>query len=303
MLNYCVLGTSGMVPLPDRHLSSCMFSYNGVNILIDAGEGTQIAIKKCGISLKKIDYVLFTHYHTDHVGGLPGLLASIANSDRTSTLTIVGPKGVNRIVEASKKLVSKLPYIVKTIEIVDEAPTISIQDLKITPFPVEHTTTCFGYKLELSRFGKCDPEKAEMNDVPVEFWDRLQKDEVIQYNGRVLTKDLIVSYERKGIKVVYTTDTRPCDSISQAAKNADLLICEGMYGDSDQKSNAEKNKHMMMQEAAALAAKAGVKKLILTHYSPSVCKPEQFLKELQYTFSKVSMGYDGLTDELVFSNE
>lgn len=302
MLMYYILGTSGMVPLPDRHLSSCMLSYNGVNILIDAGEGTQIAIKKCGVSLKKIDYILLTHYHTDHVGGLPGLLASLANSDKTTTLTIIGPKGVNRIVEASKKLVSKLPYVVKTIEIIGEEPTISIQDLKITPFPVEHTTTCFGYKIELSRFGKCDPQKAEMNKVPSELWDQLQKNEVIQYEGRVLTKDLIISYERKGIKLVYTTDTRPCESISKAAKGADLLICEGMYGDNEQAPNAKKNKHMMMQEAATLAAKAGVKKLILTHYSPSVCSPEQYLRELQYIFSKVYMGHDGYSDELVFSD-
>ena len=302
MLKYCILGTSGMTPLPDRHLSSCIFSYNGVNILIDVGEGTQIAIKKAGFSLKKIDYIFLTHYHTDHIGGLAGLLASLANSEKTSLLTIMGPKGLNRIVEASKRLVSKLPYMIKTIEVADEEPAIRIHDMTITPFAVEHTVMCFGYKLEIARLAKCDPQKAISNNVPSEFWDRLQKDEIIHFQGRVLTKDLIIAYGRKGIKVVYTTDTRPCNKIENAIKGADLFICEGMYGDDTFRANAEKNKHMMMSEAVNLAARGSVNRLILTHYSPSLAHPESFLPELQYTFAKTEVGYDGLKGELTFEN-
>lgn len=302
MIKYCILGTSGMTPLPDRHLSSCILSYTGVNILIDVGEGTQIAIRKAGYSLKKIDYIFLTHYHTDHIGGLAGLLASLANSEKTSRLTIVGPRGVNRIVEASKKLVSKLPYEIKTIELIDEAPTIKIQDLQVTPFTVEHTVTCFGYKFELPRLDRCDPQKALANDVPIEFWDKLQQGKIVYHNERILTPDLIIAEKRKGIKLVYTTDTRPCANITDAAKNADLLICEGMYGDSSFIDNANKNKHMMMSEAANIAASGHVKKLILTHYSPSLVHPEIFLSELRYLFANTEIGYDGMEGELVFEN-
>lgn len=303
MINVSIVGTSGMTPLPNRHLSSCLVQYNGINYLIDAGEGTQVALKKLGASLKKIDYVLLTHYHTDHVGGLAGLFASMANNEKDTMLTIIGPKGLNRVVEASKRLVSKLPFTIKIIELIDSTPTLKCNGLAITPFPVEHKIACFGYKIELPRDGKCDPEKAKANDVPMEYWSALQQNQIVKYNGRVLTKDLIMSPTRAGIKFVYTTDTRPCRTIVDAAKDADLFICEGMYGEDEQLSNAEKNLHMTMQEAASIAATCGVKEVILTHFSPSMVHPEKYLDELKYTFNRVTIGSDGMTRELTFGEE
>jgi ribonuclease Z len=298
MISVSILGTSGMTPLPNRHLSSCVFRHDGVQFLIDCGEGTQVALKEAGYSLKKIDYILLTHYHTDHVGGLAGLLASMANSEKDNTVTIIGPKGLNRVVNAVKSLVSKLPFTIKTIEIVDEDVVLELNGLKITPFSVEHKIPCFGYKVILPREGKCLPEKAASNDVPIEIWSELQHNKVVERDGRIFTKDLIMTDARKEIKFVYTTDTRPCNNIVEAAKNADLFVCEGMYGDYEQITKAKKNYHMMMQEAAEIASKAGPAKLVLTHYSPSMVKPEQYLSELRYVFNKVEMGYDGYTVEL-----
>lgn len=302
MITVTILGTGGMTPLPNRHLSSCMVRYNGINFLIDCGEGTQIAIKKAGYSLKKIDYIFLTHFHTDHVSGLSGLLASMSNSDKTTPLTIVGPKGLGRIVDASRKLVSKLPFIVKTIEINEAKATLDFDGLQITPFPVEHKIPCFGYSFYLKREGKCDPMKAAANNVPVEVWSELQEKQMMKYEGRILTKDLIMNDSRKGIKFVYTTDTRPCKNIVNAAKDADLFVCEGMYGDDMLRDNADKNLHMTMQEAAMLAAQSGVKQLILTHFSPSMPHPDWYLKDLLYTFHATTIGADGLTCELNYED-
>lgn len=303
MIYVTILGTSGMTPLPDRHLSSCLVRYQGTSYLIDAGEGTQIAIKKMGYSLKKIDYILFTHYHTDHIGGLVGLLASMSNSEKTNTLTIIGPKGLNRIVDAAKRMISNPPFMIKTIEIIDSIETLHLNGLEVTPFPVKHGIACFGYKFILNRDGKCDVEKAKANDVPMEHWSAIQQNNIVIQDNRVYTKDLINSLARKGIKFVYTTDTRPCPAIEHAAKDADLFICEGMYGEPSQINNANKNYHMTMQEAASIAASCHVKELILTHYSPSIVQPSKYLGELRYVFRHTTMGIDGMLRELTYSKE
>ena len=303
MISVTLVGTSGMTPLPDRHLSSCIVKCNGSNYLIDAGEGTQIALRKLGCSLKKINYVLLTHYHTDHIGGLAGLFASMANSEKDDLLTIVGPKGLNRTIDATRKLVSKLPFSIKTIELLDEYPTMNLDGLEVTPFPVEHKISCLGYQFILQRNGKCDPDKARKNDVPMELWTDLQNNKVINYNGRIITKDAILNNSRKGLKTVYTTDTRPCNSIKEAAKNADLLICEGMYGSDMKVPTVARSLHMTMEEAATIAASCGVKELILTHFSPAMVQPERYENDLRDIFSRTTVGYDGLVRELGFSDD
>lgn len=302
MISATLVGTSGMTPLPDRHLSSCIIKCNGSNYLIDAGEGTQIGLRKIGCSLKKINYVLLTHYHTDHIGGLSGLFASMANSEKDDLLTIIGPKGLNRTIDATRKLVSKLPFAIKTIELADEYPTMNLDGLEVTPFPVEHKIPCLGYQFILQRNGKCDPDKAKRNDVPMELWTDLQNNKVVNYNGRIITKDAILSNSRKGLKIVYTTDTRPCNSIKEAAKNADLFICEGMYGSDMKVPNAAKSIHMTMEDAATIAAGCGVKELILTHFSPAMVQPNKYESDLKDIFSRTTVGYDGLTRELEFSD-
>ena len=117
MLDVCLLGTAGMMPLPHRWLTASLMRYNGSSLLIDCGEGTQIAIKEKGWTFKPIDVICFTHYHADHISGLPGLLLSMGNAERTEPLTMIGPKGLERVVGALRMIAPELPFEIRYIEI------------------------------------------------------------------------------------------------------------------------------------------------------------------------------------------
>lgn len=292
MLDVCLLGTSGMMPLPGRWLTALMARYNGSSILIDCGEGTQIAIKEKGWSFHDIDVICFTHYHGDHISGLPGLLLSMGNADRTKLVTMIGPKGLERVVNALRVIAPELPFPIQFIELTQPMDSLELNGYILEAFRVNHNITCYGYSIIIKRAGRFIPEKAEKNKVPKKLWNRLQKGGEIEYEGRLYTQDMILGPERKGIKLTYCTDTRPTQTIVEAATKADLFICEGMYGEKDKQQKAVEHKHMTFYEAAELAKQAAVKELWLTHYSPSLVRPEEFMKETCSIFANAKAGKD-----------
>ena len=267
MLDVCLLGTGGMMPLPYRWLTSLMMRYNGSSLLIDCGEGTQVAIRERGWSFHDIDVVCITHFHGDHISGLPGLLLSMGNADRTEPLTIVGPKGLERTVTALRVIAPELPFEIKFIEIADAVTELNLFGYRINAFKVNHRVTCYGYSVMIDRAGKFDPEKAAANNVPMKAWSRLQKGQTVEIDGITYTQDMILGPERRGLKVTYCTDTRPVKIISEMAADADIFICEGMYGEDDKDNKAVEHKHMTFTEAAKLAAAAepNPKEMWLTH--------------------------------------
>lgn len=303
MLDVALLGTGGMMPLPKRWLTSCMMRYNGSSLLIDCGEGTQIALRELGWSCKPIDTILITHFHADHIAGLPGLLLTMGNADRTEPVTIIGPKGVGNIVRAARVIAPELPFETKAVEIEGSEDTFSVCGLKVTAFRVNHRVPCYAYKTEVLRQGRFDVAKAKANQIPLKFWNPLQKGATIEFEGRTLTPDLVLGEDRRGIKVVYATDTRPTRDIVRHAQGADLLICEGMYGEHDKQEKARGYKHMMMQEAAAIAKEAQPKEMWLTHYSPSLIRPEEYLEELCAIFPGTVAARDGRSVSLLFDDE
>jgi len=303
MLEVCLLGTGGMMPLPYRWLTSLMMRYNGSNMLIDCGEGTQIAIKEKGWGYKQIDVICFTHFHADHISGLPGLLLTMGNTDRTEPLTIIGPKGVERVVNSLRAIAPEVPFPIEFIELEGKSQTIEINGYIITAYRVNHNVTCYGYTVDIKRIGKFSAEKAKEQDIPLEFWNRLQKGEVIDADGRHFTPDMVLGPERKGLRVSYVTDTRPTDSIVENSKGADLFICEGMYGEKEKKEKAKEYKHMTMYEAADLAKRAEVKEMWLTHYSPSLTYPENFMGDVRKIFIDSVASKDGRTVDLNFEGE
>ena len=303
MLDVCLLGCGGMMPLPRRWLTALMTRYNGRSLLIDCGEGTQIAIKEKGWSFKPIDIICFTHFHGDHISGLPGLLLTMGNADRTEPLTLVGPKGLEKVVNALRIIAPELPFPLKFIELQQPLQTLELYGYKITAFKVNHNVVCYGYTLEILRQGKFSPERAKEQNIPLKFWNPLQKGQVITEDGRTYTPDMVLGPERKGIKLTYTTDTRPTESIVENAAGSDLFICEGMYGEEDKEEKAKGYKHMTFREAAQLAKRAGVSELWLTHYSPSLVRPEEYMEQVKSVFPNAYPGKDGKSRELNFEGE
>ena len=303
MLDVCLVGTGGMMPLPRRSLTALMTRYNGSSLLIDCGEGTQVAIKEKGWSFKPIDVICFTHYHGDHISGLPGLLLTMGNADRTEPLTLIGPKGLERVVNALRVIAPELPFEIKFIEITKPEETFEVNGYRLTAFKVNHNVLCYGYTLEILRQGKFSPERAREQGIPLKYWNPLQKGQTIEENGEVYTPDMVLGPERKGIKLTYTTDTRPTESILRNARGSDLFICEGMYGEEDKAEKARGYKHMTFHEAAILARDAGVGEMWLTHYSPSLIRPEDYMDGVREIFPQSYPGKDGKSVELNFEEE
>lgn len=301
MLDVCLLGTGGMMPLPYRWLTSLMVRYNGSSLLIDCGEGTQIAIKEKGWSFKPIDVICFTHYHGDHISGLPGLLLTMGNAYRTEPLTLIGPKGLERVVNALRVIAPELPFPIKCIEIREPEETFEMNGYRLKAFRVNHNVLCYGYTMEVDRAGKFDVERAKEAEIPQKYWGILQKGEMVEYEDRVLTPDMVLGPARKGLKITYCTDTRPTDSIKNNAEGSDLFICEGMYGEKDKQKKAREYKHMTFYEAAELARDAKVRELWLTHYSPSLTKPEEYMDDVREIFPAAVAAKDRRSVELVFS--
>ncbi len=300
MLDVCLLGTGGMMPLPYRWLTSLMMRYNGQSILIDCGEGTQVAMKEAGWSPKPIDIMCFTHYHADHISGLPGMLLTMGNAERTEPLLMIGPKGLTRVVNALRVIAPELPFEIRFMEIEDSYQKFQFDGFYIEAFKVNHNVLCYGYNMVVERVGKFQVEKAKELNIPLMYWSRLQKGEIIETEGVTYTPDMVLGETRKGLKVSYCTDSRPTEGIAEHAGGADLFICEGMYGDPENQAKAKEKKHMTMYEAARMAQKANVQELWLTHYSPSLIRPDEYINEVRKIFPETVAARDGRMTELKF---
>ena len=303
MIDVCLLGTGGMMPLPYRYLTAMMARYNGKSILIDCGEGTQIAMKQKGWSPKPIDVICFTHFHADHISGLPGMLLTMGNAERTEPLLIIGPKGLEKVVGALRMIAPELPFELRFHELSQPFEQIDMGDYRIEAFRVNHNVICYGYNLIVERAGRFQVERAKALGLPVQLWNPLQKGNVVEFEGKTYTPDMVMGSPRKGIKVTYCTDTRPTRSIEENAAHADLFICEGMYGEPDKQQKAREHKHMTFYEAANLAKAAEVSQMWLTHYSPSLPWPDQYLPQATKIFPNAITAKDGQTIELDFEEE
>ncbi|MFR7975274.1 MAG: ribonuclease Z [Intestinibacter bartlettii] len=305
MIDLTLLGCGGNVPMPNRFLSSLFINYKGRKMLIDCGEGTQVAMKKYNCGFKTIDLILITHLHGDHIIGLIGLLQTMGNSGKTDDLTIVGPVGITDAMNAIKVLVEYLPYRVYVIENPKEKFSLEhdiLKDIEISTIDLEHSTECIGYSLYFKRKAKFDRQKAMSNDVPQILWKKLQEQDTVIYNDKTYYSSMVLGDERKGIKLSFITDTRPTFEIPQFIYGSDLFICEGMYGDDLDISKAVKNKHMTFREAASLANAGNVDKLLLTHFSPSIEEPKDFAHNATNLFKDTIIGEDGLSLSLSYKD-
>ncbi len=300
MLDVTLLGTGGTMPLKNRRLSSAYFRLNGKGMLIDCGEGTQVSLRECGYTFKPCGIMCFTHFHADHISGLPGFLLSMGNEGRTEPLDIIAPYGASEVVNSLRVIAPEIPFEIRFKELKESVEYIDIDGYKITAFKVKHNIPCYGYRIDIERAGKFNVEKAVANGVPQSVWNRLQKGEDVQIDGMTYTPDMVLDERRKGISVTYCTDTRPCKNLEQQATFADLFICEGMYAEDEKLERAKESMHMTFREACEIADMAQVSSLWLTHFSPSLANPEEYSDFAKSLFENTVVGYDGLTQTIRF---
>ena len=297
-MEIALLGTGGMLPLKNRFLTSCYIEHEGKAVLIDCGEGTQVAAAKAQIKISRIDVILITHTHADHITGLPGLLLSIANTDRCEPLDIFAPKTALNVIDALLTITGRLPFEVRInpLDIKNETSqhlnTIDPM-LEMRSLPLKHSTVCLGYSLTLRHKRVFLPEKADELGVPLRERKTLHNGVSITVDGREIPPDMVTSDPRPPQKITYVTDTLPIERIADFADGSALFICEGMYGDPDKKKSMNEKGHMLMQDACRLAGKADVKELWLTHYSPAEPDPSVYKNELVKLFPKVRISKDG----------
>jgi len=305
MIDVCLLGCGGMMPLPNRKLTALLYRYNGKLILIDCGEGTQVSVKLAGWGFKSIDAFFITHYYADHVVGLPGFLLTLGNSGRTEPFTIYGPPFLTEVVKGLLVIAPQLPFPIHLVELSDKKiSTYNIDEIIVNCMPVEHTIPCLAYSLVVNRAGKFDAIKANHNNVPMKYWSRLQKGIVVEDNdGLVYEPYMVLGEQRKGIKVTYCTDTRPIEALINFSSESDLFICEGMYGDDGKLTQANERKHMTFSEAADLAKKSNSKELWLTHYSPSIEDPDLFIDNTRKIYKNTIPGKDIMFKNLNYKNK
>lgn len=299
MPEICLLGTGGMLPLKNRFLTSLYVEYNGKAILIDCGEGTQVALAQHGLKMSRIETILITHSHADHITGLPGLLLSVGNCSRVQPLDIYVPESSEEMVVSLMSVCGVLPYEVNIHCLPDRSPTAFTTEkidpmLMISTIPLEHSVNCLGYKLTLSKKPVFEPEKAKQLDIPVKYWKTLHGGSCVTLDdGRTFRPADVTNESRPPVILSYITDTLPIDGITGFVRDSDLLVCEGMYGDISKKQSMNEKGHMLMQDACKIASEADVKNLWLTHYSPAETNPEIYEQELKTIFGNVNISNDG----------
>lgn len=270
--------------------------HKGNAILIDCGEGTQIALKKSKCKLSRLQTLLITHFHADHIAGLPGLLLTLGNSGKTTPLTIVGPVGLKHVVSSLAVIAPVLPYPIQLNELdMGKTGEMENDEIIISYLPLDHGISCFGYCITVKRKPIFNPQKANQLGIPKTLFKSLHAGKSIQLeNEQIIEPEMVLDGKRHPIRVCYCTDTRKVDTMTDFARGADLLIGEGMYGDNEMRDKMVERGHMLFCDSALLAKEADAQRLWLTHFSPALTKPEHFLDSARQIFPQTVVAYDGI---------
>ena len=303
VVDLLLLGTGGMMPLPDRWLSSLLVRCNGELLLFDCGEGTQIPWRAFGWGFRRLSAICLSHLHADHVAGLPGLLHTLANAGRDEPVTIYGPPGTVAVVDGLRSIAPVLPYPLTVVEL-DDGNGFSLPgNLEATVAAGEHGLPTLAYRARLPRRRRFLPDLARHRNIPLRLWRELQEGQPVEWESGAAVPDDVLGPARAGVAFAYVTDTRPLPSLCRLVEGVDLLVCEGTYGDPADAQKAAERGHMTFAEAAALARRARVGQLWLTHFSPALTNPAAFLPEATSRFPATTLGVSGLSTRLGFADD
>ncbi len=287
------LGTGSGWPTKKRNVSSISLEINGHVLLLDCGEGTQRQLLYAPVSFMKIERILISHFHGDHTLGIPGLVQSMALAGREKALHIVGPEGTEALVD---KLLSlgdfKRTFDIKGVSL-RPGETIEEEDYIIRAVAAEHNIPALAYSIEeRERAGRFDREKAiSLGIPPGPMFGRLQRGESITVNGKTVSPEDVMGPSRKGRKVVYSGDTRPCKSVIELADGADVLIHEATFSEG-MKEKAAEFWHSTARQAAEVAKNAGAGVLFITHISPRYEDGTILLEEAKKVFPESHLAED-----------
>ncbi|CAN5808737.1 ribonuclease Z [soil metagenome] len=296
MIEVCLLGCGGMMPLPDRPLSATAIRIGGQVILFDCGEGTQVSWRASSFSYRALGTILISHVHADHIAGLPGILFQIAFAGREEPVRIIGPEGLVQVVDGLMRIVGGLPFDLQIEELDGGESLPLVGETVLSTRTLQHRRTCLGYVIDLPRAPEFLPGRAEALGVPVEHWKTLQQGGAVDDIG----PESVTGPPRRGLRLSLISDTALFDALASFVAGSDLLICESTYVLDEDEDRARERGHLTMRQATQLATEANVERLWLTHFSPKVENPELHAPAAVALFPGTEIGRSGLSIELNF---
>ncbi len=299
-LSVTLLGTGASWPTAQRGLSAIAVKRAGEVLLWDCGEGTQRQFQRSGLSYQQVSQIWLSHYHGDHCFGVPGLIKTMALNERDRPLDLYGPKGLRRMVDAWRQMGGWTRDFPIKVHEVAPGDRIERDGYAVEVHAGDHSVhnLCFALQ-EPDRPGKFDKPKALHMGIPEgRMFGQLQRGQAVTLeDGRVVEPSEILGAPRPGRRIVYSGDTQPCLGVMEAAKDADLFICEASFT-KDLVERAREVKHMCAEEAAAIAQKAGARRLLLTHISPRYKDASPVLEEAAAVYPEAVLGEDLMTVEV-----
>ena len=305
MLRIIFLGTGGSLPTRNRNPSAVIVNLKGELLLFDCGEGTQQQMMRAKTGMMSLSSIFVSHFHADHFLGIPGLMQTMSFLGRKEPLTIYGPEGTREFTEFFKILgYCNLKYDIRGVEL-SPGDVVEGKNYIVHALKTEHSIPSLGYALiENPRPGRFNRERAvELGVPPGPLFAKLQKGNSVGVNGKLVKPEEVMGAPRRGRTIIYTGDTRPCEAVLEASRDADLLIHDGSFAD-EMEDWAEESKHSTAGEVAALAKEAGVRKLVLTHISPRYTDDvEPILKDSKKVFENVVVAEDLMELEVPYRPE
>jgi ribonuclease Z len=304
MLSLTFLGTGASIPTLDRNVAGLAVQREGEVLLFDCGEGNQRQMMRYGVGFTFTE-IFFTHYHADHMLGVTGLLRTMGLQDRSTPVTLYGPKGAQRILGAAVTLgIERNKFPVEILEI-KPGDRLARDEYDIVVFETEHRADTVGYALvEHERLGRFNPDRARELGIPEgPLWGQLHKGKAVTLeDGRTIRPSDLVGAPRSGRSLVYSGDTRPHLPVIEAARGADLLVHEATFG-GDEQERAKETGHSTAAEAARVALEAGVRRLVLTHISSRYNRDaSELLAEAKAVFPETAIARDGLTVDVPYAD-